>query len=50
MGRYVRKMQLMLTSITNFSVQTNIVDLDQTALRRTVLSGSTLFATKTGLE
>ena len=34
--RYVRKMQLMLTSMANFSVQTNIVDLDQTALRRTV--------------
>ena len=33
MGRYVRKMQLMLTSMANFSVQTNIVDLDQTALR-----------------
>ena len=32
MGRYVRKMQLMLTSMANFSVQTNIVDLDQTAL------------------
>ena len=31
MGRYVRKMQLMLTSMANFSVQTNIVDLDQTA-------------------
>ena len=28
MGRYVRKMQLMLTSMANFSVQTNIVDLD----------------------
>ena len=50
MGRYVRKMQFMLTSMTNFSVQTNIVPLEQTALRRTVLSGSTLFATKTGLE
>ena len=36
MGRYVRKMQLMLTSTANFSVQTNIVDLDQTALRRAV--------------
>ena len=36
MGRYVRKMQLMLTSMANFSVQTNIVDLDQTALNRAV--------------
>ena len=36
MGRYVRKMQFMLTSMANFSVQTNIVDLDQTALRRAV--------------
>ena len=39
MGLYVRKMQLMLTSMANFSdfsVQTNIVDLDQTALRRAV--------------
>ena len=53
MGRYVRKMQLMLTSMANFSVQKNIVDLDQThftALRRAVKSGPTLFATKTGLE
>ena len=33
-SRYVRKMQLMLTSMANFSIQTNIVDLDQTALRR----------------
>ena len=32
MSRYVRKMQLMLTSMANFSVQTNTVDLDQTAL------------------
>ena len=47
---WVRKMQLMLTSMANYSVQTNIVDLDQTALRRAVKSGSTLFATKTGLE
>ena len=50
MGRYVRKMQLMLTSMANFSVQTNIVDLDQTALTRAVKSGPTLFATTTGLE
>ena len=34
MGRYVRKMQL--TSMANFSVQTNTVDLDPTALRRAV--------------
>ena len=34
MGRYVREMQLMLTSMATFYVQTNIVDLDQTALRR----------------
>ena len=34
--RYVRKMQLMLTSMANFPVQTYIVDLDQTALRRAV--------------
>ena len=40
----------MLTSMTNFSVQTNIVDLDQTALRRAVPSGSAVFATKTGLK
>ena len=49
MGRYVRNMQLMLTSTANFSVQTNIVDLDQAALNRAVSSGSTLFATKTRL-
>ena len=36
--------------MANFSVQTNIVDLDQTALRRAVQSGSTRFATMTGLE
>ena len=41
MGRYVRKMQLMLTLMANFSVQTNIVDLDQTAPRRAVKSRST---------
>ena len=39
MGRYVREMQLMLTS----TVQTNILDPDQTVPRR---SGSTLNATK----
>ena len=48
MSRYVRKMQL--TLMANFTVQTNIVDLNQTTLKRAVLSGSTLFATKTGLE
>ena len=36
MGRYIRKMQLMLKSMDNFYVQTNIVGLDQTALRTTV--------------
>ena len=36
MGRYVKKIQFMLTSMANLSVQTNIVDLNQTALRRTV--------------
>ena len=44
MGRYVRKMQLMLASMANISVQTNIWDLDLFAPRR---SGSTLIATKT---
>ena len=34
MGRYVRKMQLIRSSMANFSVHTNIVDLDQTALKR----------------
>ena len=33
MGRYVRIMQLMLSSMASFSEQANIVDLDQTALR-----------------
>ena len=36
MGRNVKKMQLMLTSMANISVQTNIVDLDQTALMKAV--------------
>ena len=31
MGRYVREMQLMLTSMANIPVQTNIWDQDQTA-------------------
>ena len=44
MGRYVKEMQLMLTPMTNISVQKNIWDPDQTAPRR---SGSTLIATKT---
>ena len=44
MGRYVREMQLLLTSMANISVQTNIWDPDQTAPRR---SGSTLIAIKT---
>ena len=44
MGRYIKKMQLMLTSMANISVQTNIWDLALTAPRR---SGSTLIATKT---
>ena len=47
MGRYLRKMQLMLTSMANISVQTNIWDPDQTAPRR---SGSTLIATKTSFN
>ena len=47
MGRYVREMQLMLTSMANISVQTNIWDQDQTALMR---SGSILMASKTPLN
>ena len=43
MGRNVRKMQLMLKSMANISVQTNILDPDQTAPRR---AGCTLIATK----
>ena len=43
MGRYVRKMRLMLTS----TVQTKIWDPDQTAPRR---SGSTVIATKTSFS
>ena len=39
MGRYVREMQLMHTSMANIPVQTNIWDQDQTAPMR---SGSIL--------
>ena len=34
MGRFVREMQLMLTSMANIPVQTNIWDQDQTAPMR----------------
>ena len=34
MGRYVREMQLMLTSMANIPVQTNIWDQDKTAPMR----------------
>ena len=44
MGRYVREMQLMLTSSANIPVQTNIWDQDQTAPMR---SGSILVASTT---
>ena len=37
----------MFTSKTNFSIQTNSVDPDQTAPKGAVSSGSTLFATET---
>ena len=47
MGRYVREMQLMLTSMANICVQTNIWDQDQTAPMR---SGSILIALKTSLN
>ena len=47
MGRNVRKMQRMLTSMANIFVQTNIWDLDQTAPSR---SCSTLVATKTSFN
>ena len=36
-----------VTSMTNFSRHTHIVDPDQTALRGAVWSGSTLFTQKT---
>ena len=47
MGRYVREMQLMLTSMANIRVQTNIWDQDQTA---SIKSGSILIASKTSLN
>ena len=47
MGRYVREMQLMLTSMANIRVQTNIWDQDQTA---PMISGSILIASKTSLN
>ena len=47
MGRYVRKMQLMLTSMANIPVQTNIWDQDETAPMR---SGSVLIASKTSFN
>ena len=47
MGRYIREMQLMLTSMANNRVQTNIWDQDQTAPMR---SGSILIASKTSLN
>ena len=47
MGHYVREMQLMLTSMANIPVQTNIWDQDQTAPMR---SGSILIASKTAFN
>ena len=47
MGRYVREMQLMLTSMANIRVQTNIWDQDQTAPMR---SGSILIVSKMSLK
>ena len=47
MGRYVREMQLMLTSMANIPVQTNIWDQDQTAPMR---SGSILVASTTSFN
>ena len=47
MGRYIREMQLMLTSMANIRVQTNIWDQDQTAPMR---SWSILIASKTSLN
>ena len=47
MGRYVREMQLMLKSMANIPVQTNIWDQDQTAPMR---SGSILIASKTSFN
>ena len=47
MGRYVREIQLMLTSMANIPLQTNIWDQDQTAPMR---SGSILIASKTSFN
>ena len=47
MGHYVREMQLMLTSMANIPVHTNIWDQDQTAPMR---SGSILIASKTSFN
>ena len=47
MGRYVREMQLMLTSMANIPIQTNIWDQGQTAPMR---SGSILIASKTSFN
>ena len=47
MGRFVREMQLMLTSMANIPVQTNIWDQDQTALMR---SGPILVASSTSFN
>ena len=44
MGRYVREMQLILTSMANIPVQTDIWDQDQTAPMRSgpILVASTM--------
>ena len=47
MDRYVREMQLMLTSMANIPVQINIWDQDQTAPMR---SGSILVASTTSFN
>ena len=47
MGRHVREMQLMLTSMANIPVQTNIWDQDQTAPMR---SRSISIASKTSFN
>ena len=47
MGRYVREMQLMLTSMVNIPIQANIWDQDQTA---PMSSGSILIASKTSFN
>ena len=47
MGRQVREMQLMLKSMANTPIQTNIWDQDQTAPMR---SGSILIASKTSFN